>query len=402
MPTTKGDVLSAVIGKGPGMSWKAHFSQSLQRLGAPLHFAAHSHHPWPDVSRAAHMQAWEDAATLLDRKWEKIFGEVVPEAKAHIARVLKLPDPATLTFAPNTHEFLVRILSALPQHRPIRILTTDSEFHTFNRQMARLEEEERVQIVRIASEPQESFTERFAATAALGGFDLIFFSDVFFNSGFWVRNLQAIVSAVRDPQTVIVIDGYHSFMAVPIDLKSLADRVFYVSGGYKYAMAGEGACFLHCPPGYLPRPLNTGWYAEFAHLAMRKPGTVGYATNGERFTGATFDPSGLYRLNAVMRWLNADGLDPAAMNGHAHRLQAAFVDRIGLKSRIDPRRLVTPMVQSARGRFLTFQTPDAQTIQAGLAAKNILTDAREDRLRIGFGIYHDTDDVERLAEALRA
>ena len=38
----------------------------------------------------------------------------------------------------------------------------------------------------------------------------------------------------------------------------------YLAGGYKYAMAGEGACFMHCPPGFGARPRNTGWYASFA------------------------------------------------------------------------------------------------------------------------------------------
>ena len=48
--------------------------------------------------------------------------------------------------------------------------------------------------------------------------------------------------------TVVAIDGYHGFMAVPTDLSRIAGRAFYLAGGYKYAMAGEGVCFLHCPP----------------------------------------------------------------------------------------------------------------------------------------------------------
>jgi kynureninase len=259
-----------------------------------------------------------------------------------------------------------------------------------------------VQIVRVAAEPQESFVQRFCGAASQGGFDLVFFSDVFFNSGFWVRGITDIVDSVREPETTIVIDGYHSFMAVPLDLKPVANRAFYLSGGYKYAMSGEGVCFLHCPPGHLPRPLNTGWYAEFAELSNRKPGTVGYAATGDRFAGATFDPSGIYRLNAVMRWLQAEDLTIAAMRDYTHDLQRTFAGQLGLKARIDPRRLVTPLVQPARGRFLTFQTPDAQAIQKDLAAKEILTDARGDRLRIGFGIYHDTDDIEKLLHALKA
>ncbi len=52
----------------------------------------------------------------------------------------------------------------------------------------------------------------------------------------------------------MVIDGYHGFMAVETDLSAVADRVFYVTGGYKYAMSGEGVGMLHAPPGYGPRP----------------------------------------------------------------------------------------------------------------------------------------------------
>ena len=53
-----------------------------------------------------------------------------------------------------------------------------------------------------------------------------------------------------------------------------------------------------------------------------------------------------------------------------------------------------------RGRFLAFRTPNAGAITAKLAAQNIIVDHRGDRLRIGFGIYHDEDDARRLARAL--
>ena len=38
-----------------------------------LHFAAHSHHPWPDVTFDAHQRAWLDAAELMDDKWERVL-----------------------------------------------------------------------------------------------------------------------------------------------------------------------------------------------------------------------------------------------------------------------------------------------------------------------------------------
>jgi selenocysteine lyase/cysteine desulfurase len=44
-----------------------------------------------------------------------------------------------------------------------------------------------------------------------------------------------------------------------------------------------------------------------------------------RFFGATFDPSGLYRFNAVMRWIADVGIDFAAVHSHVERLQARFL-----------------------------------------------------------------------------
>ena len=46
------------------MNLKPHFSRFLQSDPDRLHFAAHSHHPWPDVSFEAQKRCWLDAARL--------------------------------------------------------------------------------------------------------------------------------------------------------------------------------------------------------------------------------------------------------------------------------------------------------------------------------------------------
>jgi selenocysteine lyase/cysteine desulfurase len=370
------------------------FSRSIGRDGAPLHVAAHSHHPWPDVSLDGQVAAWEDAARLLDAKWDHVFGAVIPKAQGHIARRLALPDPATVTFGPNTHGFVQRILSCFPQ-RPIRILTTNSEFMSFSRQIARLKEDGLVQVTIVPTEPFEDFEARFAAAAAKGGHNLVFLSQVFFDSGYAVRDLGTIVRAVPHRETFVVIDGYHGFMAVPTDLSAIADRVFYLAGGYKYAMAGEGTCFLHCPPGYGPRPRDTGWYAGFS--ALEKGGfDVPYAEDGSRFLGATFDVSALYRFNAVQDWLAP--LPVEHMLRYVRALERQFLDECRSPD-ANRERLLVPD-EASRGRFLCFRTQNAGTIVSRLAAQNIIADHRGDRLRIGFGIYHDPADVSRLAAAL--
>lgn len=380
---------------------KHHFRHALGREGAPLHFAAHSHHPWPDVTRDAQLEYWDVSARLLDGKWGQIFEHVIPEAQGHVAHHLGLADPGTICFSPNTHDFLLRILSSMPTGRVLRILSSDSEFHSFTRQAARLEEEGLVEVTRIPVAPFDSFATRFAeAAASRPDGDLVWLSHVFFNTGQVLSGeaLQSIVAAVPRRETVIVLDGYHSFMAMPVNLAPLASRVFYLSGGYKYAMAGEGVCFMHCPVGYIPRPRATGWYAEFGALEKPRDGTVAYGSGGARFLGATFDPSGLYRLNAVMRWLSSIGEDGATMTGRCATLQETFLALAG-KAPVPAWQLIEPD-PARRGRFLALRTPRAGAIDQALKQKGVIVDHRGDILRIGFGIYQDPSDVARLVSSL--
>ncbi|MGA7097438.1 MAG: aminotransferase [Acidimicrobiia bacterium] len=375
------------------MSLKGHFSRFLESNPGRLHFAAHSHHPWPDVSFDAHQQAWLDAARMADDKWDHVFGTVIPETKTAIARVLGLSDPSTLTFAPNTHGLLMRVFSCLEP--PVRLLTTDAEFHSFHRQSLRWEEAGLAIVDRIPSEPFDTFAERFTREARAGAHDLIYLSQVFYDSGFVVPGLDRIVSSVPENRTFVVIDGYHGFMALPTSLEPIQDRVFFLAGGYKYAMAGEGVCFLHAPPGYGQRPVDTGWYAGFSQLEEGVGARVRYSEDGSRFAGATYDPSGVYRMRAVLSLFAELELGPLDVHRHAEGLQGLL-----LGSDASPGELI-PQTGVDRGNFLTFRTSRAGEIYAGLHDLGVITDHRGDRLRIGFGIYQDADDVGRLIDALK-
>ena len=109
-----------------------------------------------------------------------------------------LPDPSTIAVAPNTHEFLRRLLSALPLGCPGRILTTDGEFHSLTRQVARLEEDGLVEVERVPVRPSGSFPERLGGACRRGGHDLVYVGQVFFNSGATAGDLAQLADAVRD------------------------------------------------------------------------------------------------------------------------------------------------------------------------------------------------------------
>lgn len=401
------------------MNFKQLFKKSLGADPGRLHFAAHSHHLWPDASYEAHMQAWNDAAHLADRKWDKIMEETWPAAQAEVAAELGTGQPDDVVFAPNTHEFLVRLVSALPPS-PVRILTSDGEFHSARRQLARWEEAGIVSVERVAVEPFESFTVRFLEAARRGSHDLVLVSHLMFASGRVFGRVEELAQIAQPDGPWVVIDGYHAFMALPSPLAAsdgldgieptVASRVnptrnlsapdggassaFYLGGGYKYAMSGEGCAFMHAPKGFGPRPSITGWFAEFEDLSL-PPGRVGYAKDARRFLGATFDPSGLYRFVAVRRMLENEGLTTTLISSHADALQRKLLGRLP-ETPLAGAELLNPLDGGPHARFLAFRSPNAQHWYTALKARNCITDVRGDVLRIGFGLYQDEADVEHL------
>ena len=380
------------------MSFKPLFSKSLSASPDRLHFAAHSHHLWPDASFEGQVECWDDAARLADHKWDRVMGEVWPEAQSHVAAELGSGDPSAIVFAANTHDFLIRLAAACPRRAdgPLRVLMSDGEFHSARRQMARWVESGDIVLTSIAAEPFDDFPDRFLQAAGSGSHDLILVSHVLFGSGRIFEEAASLATLARPEGPWVVIDGYHSFMALHRPLAAAtAANAFFLAGGYKYAMAGEGMGLMHCPPGYGPRPPLTGWFAEFDDLTL-PPGMVGYAKDAMRFMGATFDPSALYRFNAVRRMLAANGLTTVRISTRVAALQGLLLEAISGTALGRAERL-NLLGDGPHARFLAFRSSDAQRWCADLNSRNCVTDVRGDVLRIGFGLYHDEEDVDAFA-----
>ena len=380
------------------MSFKHLFSRALGSDPGRLHLAAHSHHLWPDASFDGQTEAWNDAARLADRKWDRVMGEIWPEAQARVAAELGTGAPDCIVFSSNTHDFIVRLLAAVPRANgaKLRVLTTDGEFHSARRQLARWAEDGWLELEKVAAEPFDSFEDRFLAAASAGAHDLFLVSQVLFGSGRVFGEADRLAALESPDGPWVVIDGYHAFMALDRPfLETAARSAFYLGGGYKYAMSGEGCAFLHAPPGFGERPPVTGWYAEFGDLTA-PPGGVGYTRDAMRFMGATFDPSALYRFTAVQRMLEGEGLTTARISTHVAGLQQQLLDSLA-GTPLGDAELLNPLEGGPHARFLAFRTPRAERWRADLLAQNCITDHRGDVLRIGLAIYTDEADVERFA-----
>lgn len=378
--------------------YKQFYQHFLQARPELLHCAPHSHYYWPDVTRAAHLQYWDDSARFADEKWGYLFSEKIPRLQQYIADELNLTQPEQIVFAPNTHEFVYRIISVFPAGTPLKILTTDGEFHSFNRQSRRLEERGNIDITRVPCEPFDTFAERWHTAVSAGEWDLIFISQVFYNSGIVAPAPSVWLDAVANPKTVIVVDGYHGFCALPTDWSSYANRVFYLAGGYKYAQGGEGMCFAVVPTACQLRPEYTGWFADFAGLAKAQTGPVAYANDGMRFAGATMDFSAAYRMLAVFELWQQAGLTTAARAEYISHLQGGFLQHIASLNHPllnEDNRLHASDANAQHGHFFTYRLDTAEQVSAlaaQLSERGVATDYRHDRLRFGFALYHEVND----------
>ena len=161
---------------------------------------------------------------------------------------------------------------------------------------------------------------------------------------------------------------------------------------------------MHVPLGCSLRPLNTGWFAEFGNLEKHSGssiGRVGFAEDGFRFWGATFDPSGLYRFNAVMEWMRAEGLDTARVHEYVQSLQRSFLEQLhaALPNSLPGEALIHSELD-AQGHFFTFDLLDAAQVCKQLAQRDVVTDIRSTCLRFGFGLYQTEEDIIQLFQRL--
>jgi len=367
------------------------------RVSERLFLTGHSHQAWPDVAREGQLEAWHDAAEHADLKWERAFAKAERLGDG-VRQLLDDPD-APVALAVNTHELVLRFLSALPLRERPKLVTTDGEFHTLRRQLGRLREEG-LEVVRLPARPVETLAERLAAEAA--GASAVLVSAVLFEDSRIVPELPALEQACVNAGAELLVDAYHALGCLPFTVEGL-ERAWIVGGGYKYLQLGEGNCFLRLPPqADALRPAITGWYAEFDELhAAHEPGATPYPRGSMRFAGSTYDPTSHYRAARVLDFFVEQDLTP-------ERLHASYLHQTGLLAdRFDQldlgdvtRDRETPL--SAFGGFIAFETERAEELSRLLLEEGVVTDSRGRYLRFGPAPYHSDAQLEAAIERLGA
>jgi len=357
------------------------------RVAERLLLTGHSHQAWPDVAAEGQAEAWDAAAALVDEKWGRAMEKADRVRAGFAARIGATASEIAL--GQNTHELVTRFLSALPLERRPRLVTTDGEFHSIRRQLDRLAEDGRLDVVKIAVGPVGTLAERLAA-ALTTGTSAVLASSVLFADARIVPGLGALADACGRAGAELLVDAYHHVNALPLSLeKEGMCTAFVVGGGYKYCQLGEGVCFLRVPPGRDDlRPILTGWYSEFARLTRRHQGETPYGEGAARWSGATYDPTSHYRAARVFDFFDAQGLATPLLREislHQVALLASCFDALDLDPRMIARDRETPP-EGVAG-FLALRSERAADLAAALRADGVMVDSRGDLLRLGPAPY---------------
>jgi kynureninase len=376
------------------------------KVAERLLLSGHSHQAWPDVGFEGQQQAWLDAAEYVDEKWERAFARA-ERVREGYRRVLDDPN-GEIALGPATHDLLIKWLSCLPLARRPRIVTTDSEYHSARRQLDRLGESGIVEIVKVAARPAESVGERIAAEID-GRTSAAIVSAVFYENAHLAGDLAAVSEACHRHGVELLVDAYHALNVIPFRLGAWRlENAWITGGGYKYLQLGEGNAFLRIPPGRDPRPVVTGWFAEFDTMTDRKDSSrVAWGRVTSRFASGTYDPTSQYRASEVFDYFARRGLTPELLHEvyrHQVGLLAERFDALGVDPAVIDRDRAVPLERT--GAFLALRSPAAGKLRQELFRRGVWCDHRGEIVRFGPAPYLSDrqleDAVEALGEAVRS
>ncbi|HWJ10449.1 MAG TPA: hypothetical protein VNS46_13810 [Nocardioides sp.] len=363
------------------MSLAPHYSRF--RVSERLLLTGHSHQAWPDVAREAVLEAWDDAALDVGRKWDRARARA-DRLRAGVRVLVDDPD-AEVALGASAHELLVRFLSALPLRSRPRVVTTDAEFDSARRQLDRLAGAG-IEVVRVPALPVATLAERTAAavdtrTAA------VVVSSVLFETSLVVPGLHHLAEACERAGAELLVDAYHQLGVVPLSVEADGLREAWIlGGGYKYLQLGEGNCFLRLPPHAKGmQPVVTGWFAD----------------DSDRWAGSTYDPTSHYRASRVLDFFDEQGLTPPVLRATSLRQRGVLADAfdaLDLPDDLLTRDRETPA--EGFGGFLALRSTRAAELRAAMVARGVHVDHRGTHLRLGPAPYLSDEQLTTAVAVL--
>jgi kynureninase len=290
-------------------------------------------------------------------------------------------------------EGLRTVLNALTAAKaePMEVLTTTGEFTSTQVVLEQYAAAGRIRVRRVAPDNQGYFALQTLMDAVTAGTGLVVVSEVMFQTGQWLRNLDQLADACHAKGARLLVDAYHSLGAVPVDVRRM--RTDFMTGGcYKYLRGGPGAAFLYLSPEALDSglvPLDAGWFALKPDRAPDDFSSAALMPGGNAFLQDTPDVLPWYQARSGLEFTLEVGVSRLRAYGveQLHFLRAALEDA-GVTRVLG--------ADDEHGAFLVVRHTKAALLAEALREQQIMVNARGECLRLC------PDCLTRQAELLQA
>jgi kynureninase len=209
-----------------------------------------------------------------------------------------------------------------------------------------------------------------------------------------IQDVEAIVERAHEHGALVVLDAYQSVGTVPLDVTALGVD-FAVGGSVKWLCGGPGAGWLYVRPDLASvlEPGLTGWQAHARPFDFEPE--QDYAEGAARFLTGTPNVPALYAATAGYDVIEEVGIDRIRERSvEQTTLLIELLEEAGFP-------VGSPSDPARRGGTVVVRPPEAERVDAELAARGILCDHRPDvGLRLGPHFFNTNDELRHTVEQI--
>lgn len=320
--------------------------------------------------------------------------EEIGAFRARVALLMHAPRADCIVPKTSAGQGLRAILNAYDRDATPRVVATRGEFDSLDVILREYARRGRIALTFVEARPDGRFETPDIVRAIGARIDLVVVSEVVFNSGQRLDDLDTIVRVAHAAGGRVLLDVYHSLGALPVDIARI-DVDFAVGGSYKYLRGGPGACFLYLHPRHLDgslRTLDIGWFAKREPFAYRRPDPPELAAGGDAFMESTPPVLTFYQARAGQRLVLALGAERIRRQSlHQQQRLVALLARHGIEARGG---------REDHGAFVVVVSPHALAWREALAARSVVTDARGSYLRLCPDVLTTDAELVQAADTL--
>jgi kynureninase len=275
-----------------------------------------------------------------------------------------------------------------------RVVATRGEFDSLDVILREYARRGRVALTLVEPRADGEFAADDVLAAIAHPTDLVVVSQVMFQTGQRLPDVDAIVARAHAVGARVLLDIYHSLGVFPVDIAALGVD-FTVGGSYKYLRGGPGACFIAIAPRQLDTgftTLDVGWFGKASPFTYERPDPPRFAAGGDAWLESTPAVLPIFQARAGQIFTRAIGVE--RLREHSLTLQRRLVTLLadrGIKARGG---------SADRGAFVVVRDRNAGVWSAALDARGIVTDARGEWLRLCPDVLTTDAELIRAAEAL--